>query len=311
MIKIRKSWKVLAICAAAWTVTSFVPTRAHAQDVATQHSQFLVLLNKLRTDKGLPTMAPQSNLNTAAQAFAEWLAKDDKPLGHVGDNGSMPPERARAAGYDANKFATENVAIASSPETAYNAWLGSPGHKANMLFFPATESGLGVATSPKGNMYWVSLIGGSLRGVNYGSGNDGVFNYYSAWRSYYATGALKKTPNLSTTVERNADLDAAVQKVVADKFQAIAAAAPDQIDLDRDLAAPLMKQMPTTVGDMTIVGCTVGQIPGPPNATIGSINMYQPGFLLDGTLCGVAYAPVKIDGFDETYAVVVIAKKNA
>jgi uncharacterized protein YkwD len=278
------------------------------RDVATEHAELLTLINALRTKQGRPTLSINQALNTAAQAHASWLAQRGGDAQHEGKDGSMPPQRARDAGYPKDNLVTENAMLGGeNAQRAYEGWLGSPGHKANLLFFAATESGLGIATAASGAVYWVHKLGGSLRNARYGEKEEGLFNYYNAWRSYYATGN-KQQPGLATTLERNAELDAVAAEMATTHLQTIADNVPDQIDLAQNLTAPLQARLPKATANFTISGGTVSM--GPESDTITQINVDRNAYAVAGTHIGVAYRVVTTKGFSDSYGVIVIGKKK-
>jgi len=137
------------------------------------HTELLSSINALRRDNGLGALQPNQLLDQAAQAYADDLAAMDadydtmKSLGHRDSRGTGPVDRAKAAGYPQHVIENALLAGSEDPQAAYEAWLGSPGHKANMLQPWAVESGLGVAHSISGRVYLVNVIGGPYTAFGY------------------------------------------------------------------------------------------------------------------------------------------------
>lgn len=62
---------------------------------------------------------------------------------HTGSDGSLPWDRVSALGYNYSAIAENIFAGSSNAQTAFNAWLSSPGHSDNMLNPTYTEIGIG------------------------------------------------------------------------------------------------------------------------------------------------------------------------
>jgi uncharacterized protein YkwD len=74
-------------------------------------------------------------------------------MSHRGPDLSSPARRIERAGY-AYAAMGENVAAGQrTPEEAMRSWMGSPGHRHNILG-RYTEMGVGVARSANGSLYW-------------------------------------------------------------------------------------------------------------------------------------------------------------
>jgi uncharacterized protein YkwD len=122
--------------------------------------------NTFRADEGLSKLEVDSNLESAARYFAEYMARTDK-YGHSAD-GSRPSERAKDHGYD-YCIVLENIAYFynSSGFTAerlgtkaFRGWKNSPGHRKNMLDPDVTQTGVALAQSDKtGYYYAVQMFG--------------------------------------------------------------------------------------------------------------------------------------------------------
>jgi uncharacterized protein YkwD len=67
--------------------------------------------------------------------------------------------RALDCGYDGG-FWGENIAVSYlSPKAVVAGWLASPGHRANIENPAYTVTGVGVAASPSGRLYWTQSFG--------------------------------------------------------------------------------------------------------------------------------------------------------
>jgi uncharacterized protein YkwD len=124
-------------------------------------ARVLALVNVVRTEAGLPELAP----NPALAASATWKSLHMGRFGYFGHSDPAPPvdrsafERAVNCGYG-NSYIGEDIAAGqSSPDEAVRAWLASPPHR-EIIESPAySEAGVGVAQSPEGRLYWTLDVG--------------------------------------------------------------------------------------------------------------------------------------------------------
>lgn len=122
-------------------------------------------VNAVRRRSGLPPLAPSPVLDRVSQEHAEdMLARSY--LGHRSPEGLGPSERARAGGYRSG-IGENIVEQRFSAEEALAAWMGSPGHRRNLLDPGCREMGLGLAVgagydaAPGGyRVIWVQSFGG-------------------------------------------------------------------------------------------------------------------------------------------------------
>lgn len=94
--------------------------------------------------------------------------------GYFGHDDPAPPvartalDRIRACGYG-GAYAGENIAEGfRTPATVMQAWLNSPGHRANIENAQFSAIGIGVATSSTGVFYWVQDFGSRADSVGAG-----------------------------------------------------------------------------------------------------------------------------------------------
>ena len=93
---------------------------------------------------GAPPLALEPRLTRAAQLHAEDMRASGR-LSHTGSDGSSLAERVERQGY-AWATAGENVAYGQpTPESVVEAWLGSDGHCANLMYGGFTDLGAGEA----------------------------------------------------------------------------------------------------------------------------------------------------------------------
>ena len=112
--------------------------------------RLLALTNAERKARGLRPLA----LSACADGFADaWAAKlaSAGALSHQALTPIMTTCRARAAG--------ENVAYGNvSPERMMAMWMGSAGHRANILNPAWTHLGVGTTTTSSGRTYGVQVF---------------------------------------------------------------------------------------------------------------------------------------------------------
>ena len=140
-------------------------TRVKKPNLNTVNRQILTQTNQFRKSQRLDPVRSNGQLNTAAQYFADFMARTGK-YGHEAD-GKQPHERATMYGYNHAQIA-ENIASAyhtygfatdELTRTFVDGWKNSPGHRKNMVDPFVLELGTAVAQSKDGTYYAVQLFG--------------------------------------------------------------------------------------------------------------------------------------------------------
>ncbi len=117
----------------------------------------LDLTNAERKTADLKPLTANPRLMEAARKHAENMAKQDK-LDHVLDE-KTHADRTKAAGYKSG-FVGENIAWnQKDAKEVVAGWMGSEGHRDNILKKEYTEIGVAVAKNAKGEPYWVQVFG--------------------------------------------------------------------------------------------------------------------------------------------------------
>ena len=152
----------IALLAASSLLSPNVAEVADAATLPVQHAQFIArvieLVNAERQRAGQPPLTASGPLARAAQTYAGVMA-DGTCFGHV--CGSTLVERINGAGYE-NWTAAENIALSqTTPESVMAAWMGSSGHRANILSPTYKEIGIGLAIRPSSGIVWVQTFGAS------------------------------------------------------------------------------------------------------------------------------------------------------
>ncbi|MEU9738748.1 CAP domain-containing protein [Micromonospora chersina] len=114
------------------------------------------LVNQERAKAGCKALTVDDKLVLAAQRHSQDQA-DHKTMSHDGSDGSDVGDRLDRVGYTWRSYG-ENVAWnQQSPAAVMDAWMNSPGHRANILNCSFTEIGVGVARS--NGPYWTQDFG--------------------------------------------------------------------------------------------------------------------------------------------------------
>jgi uncharacterized protein YkwD len=122
------------------------------------------LTNKERAKYGLQPVKLNLVLNEVALHHSQDMAMQDF-FDHIALDGSEPWDRMTRAGYQYS-VAAENIAAGFlTPETVVQAWMESPGHRANILAPDVEEIGVGYYYLPsdRGSVnykhYWTQVFG--------------------------------------------------------------------------------------------------------------------------------------------------------
>ena len=129
------------------SLTQTSPVAAAQNDIG-----MMALINAERAAQGLGPVRENPRLSQAARAHAADMVANGT-FSHTGSDGSRFFERAAAAGYAC--ASAENIALGQRTEAeVMTSWMGSSGHRRNILTPDAVEFGIGRVD----NM-WVQLFG--------------------------------------------------------------------------------------------------------------------------------------------------------
>ena len=104
-------------------------------------SGFGGLLNAARAQAGLPAATTDARLQAAAVRHVRDMVENDF-FDHGGSDGTRSYDRIAQAGYSSCRPA-ENIAFGATSEAAvFEMWMGSSGHRANMLMTGNVQYGL-------------------------------------------------------------------------------------------------------------------------------------------------------------------------
>lgn len=124
--------------------------------VAAFEGEVVRLVNQIRKENGLKALTQDWQLSRVAR----YKSKDMRDLGyfsHTSPTYGSPFDMMKSFGIS-YKSAGENIAKGySTPEAVVNAWMNSPGHRANILNSTYTHIGVGYVAD--GN-YWTQMFVG-------------------------------------------------------------------------------------------------------------------------------------------------------
>ncbi|MFD0901823.1 sigma-70 family RNA polymerase sigma factor [Actinomadura sediminis] len=122
----------------------------------TVEEQVVRLVNAERARAGCRPLTVSPALREAARAHSSDMAAR-RALGHRGADGGGPGDRIAAAGYRWTRWA-ENVAQGQpTPGRVVASWMGSPGHRANIVDCDLRQIGVAVARGP-GGPWWTQVF---------------------------------------------------------------------------------------------------------------------------------------------------------
>jgi uncharacterized protein YkwD len=121
-------------------------------------AQVVTLVNQERAKAGCPALTVDSRLTAAARGHSQDMAQRNY-FDHNTPEGVTPWTRITNAGYHFST-AAENIAEGqTTPASVMDAWMNSPGHRANILNCALRNIGVGLAYNAKHTPYWTQDFG--------------------------------------------------------------------------------------------------------------------------------------------------------
>ncbi|MBS2537881.1 CAP domain-containing protein [Catenulispora sp. NF23] len=116
----------------------------------------VALTNDQRVAHGCPALRDDSRLRAAAIGHSVDMRARDY-FAHNTPDGVTPWTRIQAKGY--SDPSAENIAMGqATPQAVVDAWMNSPGHRANILSCSSKAIGVGVQFGPNGP-WWTQDFG--------------------------------------------------------------------------------------------------------------------------------------------------------
>jgi uncharacterized protein YkwD len=140
------------------------PASAAAKDrFGATEARIFGLINAERRRQGLRDLVYNEQLDQMAVIQARNMAYFQK-MSHVLPQSSLPTlgDRARYVAYPFGRLA-ENVALGyPNAEAVVEGWMTSKGHRANILNSDVVETGIAIARSSAGGLYYCQVFGRRL-----------------------------------------------------------------------------------------------------------------------------------------------------
>ncbi len=130
--------------------------RPESEAPPTVEEQVVRLVNAERARAGCRPLTVAPALSEAARAHSSDMAAR-RALDHRGARGDGPGDRITAAGYRWSAWA-ENIAHGQpTPARVVASWIGSPGHRANIVNCDLRQMGVAVSQGP-GGPWWTQVF---------------------------------------------------------------------------------------------------------------------------------------------------------
>ena len=129
------------------------PAISSCADEASEVCAVFRLVNEERANAGVPPYTWNPELGVAAQLHAEDMVAQGY-FDHASLDGRSFADRALEAGYDASPRGENIAAGQRSAEQVMSSWMGSTGHRQNILADGSNEIGVGLMDA-----HWVQVFG--------------------------------------------------------------------------------------------------------------------------------------------------------
>lgn len=132
-----------------------IPTKDN--EFITLESEVVKLVNNERRKKGLKDLSINHELTKIAKLKSDDFINNNY-FAHNSPTYGSPFDMLKQFGVN-YKSAGENIASGqTTANEAFNTWLGSEGHKQNMLNPSFNQTGVGIAKDKNGRLYWTQLF---------------------------------------------------------------------------------------------------------------------------------------------------------
>jgi hypothetical protein len=148
---------VLALCGLG--LTACAGRLLDARPLPADGALGVALTSRYRAENGLGPVTLDARLSRAAADQALAMARHDD-LSHAIGWGNALPARLAAVDYDWEVTA-ENIGMGyRTLSAAFDGWVGSAGHRANLLKPGVTQVGFGAAEAPasRSRFYWAMIL---------------------------------------------------------------------------------------------------------------------------------------------------------
>ena len=125
-------------------------------DLTSDEKEVFNLINTQRTNNGLAALKIDNEVQKVARIKAQDMVNNNY-FSHTSPTYGSPFDMLKSFKVSYNS-AGENIAGNSSNSGAVNAWMNSPGHKANILNSSFNFTGIGVVSSPRYGKIFVQMF---------------------------------------------------------------------------------------------------------------------------------------------------------
>ena len=122
----------------------------------TTTTQYMDLVNKYRVSLGLNTLILEDDMSKLATTHSQNMSSGAVSFGHSGF--AQRCDSARAIMGNGNLCGEIVAQGQSTPESVFQSWLGSSGHRAKLQESRYTHTGFGYFKSEKGVIYWTQIF---------------------------------------------------------------------------------------------------------------------------------------------------------
>jgi uncharacterized protein YkwD len=138
--------QLITLSMAAWVSCAHGSPVALAGNADPVVEEFVGLLNEARRSAGCAALVWDADIAAIARAHSADMVRRGF-FSHDNPDGVDPFERLRAAKIDHRASAENILEGATSGRRAFDLWMGSPGHRANMMNCAMTHHGVGRVDS--------------------------------------------------------------------------------------------------------------------------------------------------------------------
>jgi uncharacterized YkwD family protein/spore coat assembly protein SafA len=132
-------------------------TVPNIDDIKALENEVIRLVNSERAKKGLPALKANWQVSRVARYKSQDMI-DKNYFSHTSPTYGSPFRMLETFGVSFSA-AGENIAMGQrTPSEVMNAWMGSPGHRNNILSPSYTEIGVGLAKSGNRRYYWTQMF---------------------------------------------------------------------------------------------------------------------------------------------------------
>jgi uncharacterized protein YkwD len=125
-------------------------------DLAEYPERVLAAVNVERAKVGAPPLRMEPRLAEAAKLRSREAIEN---LSHTRPSGQPCSSVLREFGVKSNRYFGENLARGKmTPQEAVDAWMGSPGHRENILDTDYFTTGIGVSADEYGRLFWIQIF---------------------------------------------------------------------------------------------------------------------------------------------------------